>query len=228
MKAFMDQDFLLKTDTAKHLFHDVAKDLPIYRLPLPPDSRVRGFKDHRFDNLSKIWLEGDHYKWRAMRTVGVDEKYCTGDASDREKFLRLRVDHAAIDWQPALPLDPPRIAAIFRGPYSTAVPEKTADHLRQCCRAAKKRTLPAHVSLCAARMSPSYARPTTRPIRSNTTSRSARTVFDQDAPHLSAGQGVKHPCGRFCGLYRPAWQGYRRCGDTALAVLYASGLFSPP
>lgn len=85
MKAFMDQDFLLKTDTAKHLFHDVAKDLPIYdyHCHLIP---AEIYEDRTYDNLTQLWLGGDHYKWRAMRLCGVEEKYITGDASDREKF----------------------------------------------------------------------------------------------------------------------------------------------
>ena len=85
MKAFMDQDFLLKTDTAKHLFHDVAKDLPIYdyHCHLIP---AEIYKDRSYENLTQLWLGGDHYKWRAMRLCGVEEKYITGDASDREKF----------------------------------------------------------------------------------------------------------------------------------------------
>lgn len=85
MKPFLDENFLLQTATAERLYHDFAKDLPIidYHCHLPPDQIAR---DHQFDNLTKIWLDGDHYKWRAMRTLGVDEKYITGSASDYEKF----------------------------------------------------------------------------------------------------------------------------------------------
>ena len=82
---FMSEDFLLQNKTAKFLYHEHAKKMPIYdyHCHLPAD---RIASDHRFDNLTQIWLYGDHYKWRAMRTNGVPEKYITGDANDYEKF----------------------------------------------------------------------------------------------------------------------------------------------
>lgn len=85
MKAFMDENFLLQNKTAEELYHQYAKDMPIidYHCHLPPQEIGN---DHQFSNMTKIWLDGDHYKWRAMRALGVDEKYCTGDASDYEKF----------------------------------------------------------------------------------------------------------------------------------------------
>jgi len=85
MKPFIHDDFLLETDTARDLYHRVAKDLPIidYHCHLSPDLMAA---DHRFRSITEIWLEGDHYKWRAMRTNGVPERFCTGDASDWEKF----------------------------------------------------------------------------------------------------------------------------------------------
>ena len=85
MKPFIHDDFLLETDTARDLYHRVAKDLPIidYHCHLSPDLMAA---DHRFRSITEIWLEGDHYKWRAMRTNGVAERFCTGDASDWEKF----------------------------------------------------------------------------------------------------------------------------------------------
>lgn len=85
MKAFLDQDFLLKTETAKRLFHDFAADMPIidYHCHLSPKDIS---EDRIFNNLSEVWLHGDHYKWRAMRTNGIDEGYCTGEKSDLEKF----------------------------------------------------------------------------------------------------------------------------------------------
>lgn len=81
----MSEDFLLQTKTARILYHEHAKKMPIYdyHCHLPADKIAA---DHRFDNLTQIWLYGDHYKWRAMRANGVDERYCTGDASDYEKF----------------------------------------------------------------------------------------------------------------------------------------------
>ncbi|PLK45518.1 glucuronate isomerase [Emticicia sp. TH156] len=85
MKPFLDEDFLLQTKTARTLYHEFAKNMPIidYHNHLPPDQIVA---DKVFNNLTEIWLYGDHYKWRAMRTNGISEKYCTGDASDYEKF----------------------------------------------------------------------------------------------------------------------------------------------
>lgn len=84
-KTFISEDFLLKSDAAKQLYHDYARDMPIidYHCHLPPDQIA---EDRQFENLTQIWLYGDHYKWRAMRTNGVAEVYCTGDADDYEKF----------------------------------------------------------------------------------------------------------------------------------------------
>ncbi|MGF1585825.1 MAG: glucuronate isomerase [Bacteroidales bacterium] len=87
MKAFMDEDFLLENKTAERLYHEYAKDLPIidYHCHLPPNE-VAG--DRSFENMTKIWLDGDHYKWRAMRANGVAEEFCTGNAPDKEKFMK--------------------------------------------------------------------------------------------------------------------------------------------
>ena len=84
-KTFLDEDFLLQTDSARTLYHEFAKQMPIidYHNHLPPDQIVA---DKTFENLTQIWLYGDHYKWRAMRTNGIHENYCTGDATDYEKF----------------------------------------------------------------------------------------------------------------------------------------------
>uniref|UniRef100_UPI003216C5BB glucuronate isomerase n=1 Tax=uncultured Draconibacterium sp. TaxID=1573823 RepID=UPI003216C5BB len=85
MKKFMDKDFLLQSDVAKELYHNHAAKMPIfdYHCHINPKEIE---EDKSFENITQIWLAGDHYKWRAMRTNGVDEKYCTGDASDWEKF----------------------------------------------------------------------------------------------------------------------------------------------
>ena len=84
--SFINQDFLLQSDPAHRLYHDYAIDCPIhdYHSHLSP-ARIRD--NIPFENLSTIWLEGDHYKWRAMRTAGVDESFITGNAPDEEKFL---------------------------------------------------------------------------------------------------------------------------------------------
>ncbi|MEI8224501.1 MAG: glucuronate isomerase [Bacteroidota bacterium] len=86
-KSFLDDDFLLHNKTAELLYHEYAKDLPIidYHCHLSSEEIAA---NKQFENLSKIWLEGDHYKMRAMRANGVDEKYITGNASDREKFMK--------------------------------------------------------------------------------------------------------------------------------------------
>ncbi len=86
MKQFNDDNFLLQTKWAEQLYHEHAAKMPIidYHCHLIPEYIA---SDHKFANLSKIWLEGDHYKWRAMRTNGIDERYCTGkDTTDWEKF----------------------------------------------------------------------------------------------------------------------------------------------
>lgn len=87
MKAFMDENFLLSTPTAQELFHEFAEQMPIidYHCHINPREIA---EDRKFENITQVWLGGDHYKWRQMRSNGVDEKYITGDASDREKFQK--------------------------------------------------------------------------------------------------------------------------------------------
>ena len=97
MKAFMDKDFLLSTDTAKHLFHDYAEKLPLvdYHCHLNPREI---YEDRRFDNLADLWLgglqpdgsyAGDHYKWRVMRSNGTPEEYVTGTKPGFERFMKF-------------------------------------------------------------------------------------------------------------------------------------------
>ncbi len=88
MNAFMNEDFLLDSDVAKKLFHDYAKNMPIcdYHCHLSPKEINENIQPQ---NISQLWLSGDHYKWRAMRSCGIDENYCTGDASDKDKFLKF-------------------------------------------------------------------------------------------------------------------------------------------
>ena len=97
MKAFMDRDFLLNTETAKHLFHDYAENLPLadYHCHLNPKEI---YEDRRFDNLVEVWLggldengtpAGDHYKWRLLRSNGVSEDYVTGNQDPYQRFLKL-------------------------------------------------------------------------------------------------------------------------------------------
>jgi glucuronate isomerase len=101
MKKFMDENFLLETETAQHLFHDYAKDMPIvdYHCHIPPKEI---YENRRFENIAQVWLGGhqvladgsdyyfgDHYKWRVMRSNGVPEEYITGDKPDRERFQKF-------------------------------------------------------------------------------------------------------------------------------------------
>lgn len=99
MKQFMDKDFLLSTPTAQTLFHEYAEKMPIldYHCHINPKEIA---EDRKFENITQVWLGGDHYKWRQMRTNGVDEYYITGDAPDRESsrsglrlLQRLSVTH---------------------------------------------------------------------------------------------------------------------------------------
>ncbi len=87
MRRFMDENYLLKNETAKTLYFDFAKDMPIvdYHCHLNPREIA---EDKRYKNITEVWLGGDHYKWRAIRANGVDEKYITGDADDKSKFMK--------------------------------------------------------------------------------------------------------------------------------------------
>lgn len=88
MNGFMDREFLLDTQTAQKLFHEYAENMPIcdYHCHLSPKEI---YENEQPADISQLWLSGDHYKWRAMRSCGIDEKYCTGDASPKEKFVKF-------------------------------------------------------------------------------------------------------------------------------------------
>ena len=87
MKQFMDKEFLLSTETAQNLFHKYAETTPVldYHCHIAPKEIA---EDRKFENITQVWLGGDHYKWRQMRSNGIDEYYITGDATDREKFQK--------------------------------------------------------------------------------------------------------------------------------------------
>ncbi|MEO6406853.1 MAG: glucuronate isomerase [Ferruginibacter sp.] len=87
MKSFLGKNFLLNSSAAQELYYDYAKDMPIidYHCHLPPQPIA---DDINFNNLTEVWLNGDHYKWRAMRANGVDERYITGNATPKEKFMK--------------------------------------------------------------------------------------------------------------------------------------------
>ena len=84
--SFIHEDFILTTNTARRLYHQFAEDQPIldYHCHLPPKDVA---ENRQFANLYEIWLAGDHYKWRAMRSNGVPESHCTGTAEPYDKFL---------------------------------------------------------------------------------------------------------------------------------------------
>ena len=86
MRRFMDRDFILSNKTAAKLYHDYAEKMPIldYHCHINPEEIAN---DRKYDNITQLWLGGDHYKWRFMRSCGVEEKYITGDASDHDKFV---------------------------------------------------------------------------------------------------------------------------------------------
>ena len=86
MKKFMDENFILQTETAQKLYHEYAKDMPIYdyHCHLSPQEI---YEDKTYTNITEIWLYGDHYKWRFMRSSGVPEELCTGNGSDYDKFM---------------------------------------------------------------------------------------------------------------------------------------------
>ena len=87
VKTFMDENFLLSTQTARKLYHEYAENMPVldYHCHINPQEI---YEDRKFENITQVWLGGDHYKWRQMRSNGVEEKYITGDATDREKFQK--------------------------------------------------------------------------------------------------------------------------------------------
>lgn len=85
MKKFMDENFLLETVTAQELFHNYAEKMPIFDYHSHLSAKEI-YEDRVFKNISEAWLEGDHYKWRALRSRGISEEYITGDKSSEEKF----------------------------------------------------------------------------------------------------------------------------------------------
>ena len=86
MKSFINENFLLENNTAQNLYYEYAKDLPIVDYHCHIDA-VDIADDRNFENITELWLKGDHYKWRLMRTAGIDERYITGNASEKEKFM---------------------------------------------------------------------------------------------------------------------------------------------
>ena len=132
----MNKNFMLKTPTAQTLYHKIAADLPIidYHCHL---SAKEIYEDRRFQNITAIWLEGDHYKWRLMRSYGIEERYITGDADDKEKFekwiqtLSTAIGNPLYDWS-RLEL------ANYFGFEDPICPENTEKMWTVCCKALAK------------------------------------------------------------------------------------------
>ena len=135
MKAFMDKDFLLETDTAKKLYHDFAETTPIldYHCHINPREIA---EDRQFDNITQVWLGGDHYKWRFMRSCGVEEKYITGDASDYEKFCKWAECLGKAIGNPLFHWSHLELRKYFG--YTGVLSKKTADEVWNLCNAKLK------------------------------------------------------------------------------------------
>ncbi len=132
MKAFMDKDFLLNTPTAQTLYHDYAAKTPIldYHCHINPQEIAQ---DRQFENITQVWLGGDHYKWRFMRSCGVEERYITGDAPDKEKFFQwARVLGKAIG-NPLFHWSHLELQRFFG--YNGVLNEKTAEEVWNLCNA---------------------------------------------------------------------------------------------
>ena len=132
MKAFMDKDFLLETETAKKLYHDFAASTPIldYHCHINPREIA---EDRQFDNITQVWLGGDHYKWRFMRSCGVEEKYITGDASDYEKFCKWAECIGKAIGNPLFHWSHLELRRYFG--YEGVLSKKTADEVWNLCNA---------------------------------------------------------------------------------------------
>ena len=132
MKPFMDADFLLETETAKKLYHDFAAVTPVldYHCHINPKEIA---EDRKFDNITQVWLGGDHYKWRFMRSNGVDEKYITGDASDYEKFCKWAECLGKAIGNPLFHWSHLELRKYFG--YNGVLSKKTADEVWNLCNA---------------------------------------------------------------------------------------------
>ena len=131
----MDKDFLLETETAKKLYHDFAETTPIldYHCHINPREIA---EDRRFDNITQVWLGGDHYKWRFMRSCGVEEKYITGDASDYEKFCKWAECIGKAIGNPLFHWSHLELRKYFN--YDGVLSKKTADEVWNLCNAKLK------------------------------------------------------------------------------------------
>ena len=131
MTQFITDDFLLETPAAQRLYHEFAADLPIidFHCHLPPEQIA---SDHRYRTISEVWLHGDHYKWRAMRSNGVAEQFCTGDASDREKFDQWSATVPRLLRNPLYHWTHLELARYF-GLDDVLLSPDTSEHVWDCC-----------------------------------------------------------------------------------------------
>ncbi len=131
-KAFMDKDFILNSETAKILYHNYAAKMPIidYHCHLSPKEI---WEDRRFKNITEVWLGGDHYKWRLMRANGVEEKYVTGDAPDKEKFFKFAETLEKCIGNPVHQWSHLELRSFFG--YQGALNSKTAEEVWNLCNA---------------------------------------------------------------------------------------------
>ena len=136
MKAFLDENFLLESKVAEELYHTHAAKMPIidYHCHLPPNEIA---DDKKFKSITEIWLNGDHYKWRAMRTNGVSEKFCTGDASDYEKFQKwaetvpFTIRNPLYHWTHMELKNPFGVHEVLNGASAKAIFDKCNEQLQQ-------------------------------------------------------------------------------------------------
>ena len=131
--AFINDDFLLTTDEAKELFHGYAEKMPIidYHCHLPPAEIAQ---DKRWENIAQVWLGGDHYKWRQMRSNGIDEKFITGDASWHDKFVKFAETMEVLLKNPLFDWSHLELARYFG--VTDRLSRKTAEKIWKKCNAA--------------------------------------------------------------------------------------------
>ncbi len=173
MKQFNDRNFVLQSPTAERLYHDYAAHQPIidYHCHLSPAEVAA---DRNFETITNLWLDGDHYKWRAMRTNGIDEKYITGGASPRERFEKWAETVPYTMRNPLYHWAHLELKSAFgvEELLSPATSQKIYDHCNELSHRATTRL----ASLCSTTESRRFVPPTTPVTLSSTTQLAARMV----------------------------------------------------
>ena len=211
MKAFMDKDFLLSTDTAKELYHDFAAQVPVldYHCHINPQEIA---EDRRFENITQLWLGGDHYKWRQMRANGVEEYYITGDAPDREKFQKWAETLEKAIGNPLFHWSHLELQRYFG--YTGVLNGETAEEVWNLCNAklqedsmsVRNLIKQSNVTLLCTTDDPIDDLKWHKVIKEDET-------FDvQVLPAWVTGQGNQSGKAGVCGIPRQAFQGFR-CGN---------------